>query len=374
MNTGPELSVIVPTFNESENVREVVKRLAHCLADVSWEVIFVDDNSPDGTADLVRSLNSTDPRVRIVHRIGRRGLSTACVEGILASSAPYVAVMDADLQHDERILPEMLKAVREKGYEVAVGSRYVAGGSMGDWGENRQAMSRFATKLSSLVTRAELKDPMSGFFLLRREVLHEAVGNLSGIGFKILLDIFASVKRPLKFIEIPYTFRTRHAGESKLDSFAVWEYLMMLFDKTFGSYIPVRFIPFAFIGGIGVFVHMAILWALFIVAYQSAEQTFAFSQAVAALVAMTFNFFLNNFLTYRDRRLRGWSILRGWLSFTIACSLGAAANVGIATYLFQSDALGNIGWITSAIAGIIVGAVWNYAVTSVYTWNKLKPT
>lgn len=373
MSAGPELSVIVPTFNESQNVQEVVKRLSECLVDVNWEVIFVDDDSPDSTAEIVRSLNSADPRVRVVHRIGRRGLSTACVEGILSTSSPYVAVMDADLQHDERILPEMLKAVRDEGYEVAVGSRYVDGGSMGDWAEDRQAMSRFATKLSGLVTKANLKDPMSGFFLMRREVLHEAVSNLSGIGFKILLDVFASVKRPLKFVEIPYTFRSRHAGESKLDSVVAWEYLMMLFDKTLGKYIPVRFIPFAIIGGLGVFVHMFVLWIVFKVMSHGAEYAFASSQAIAALVAMTFNFFLNNVFTYRDRRLKGWAMLKGWFSFTIACSLGAVANVGIATYLFNSDSLGNVGWITSAIAGIIVGAVWNYAVTSVYTWNKTKP-
>lgn len=373
MSAGPNLSVIVPTFNESENIQELVDRLSDCLTGENWEVIFVDDNSPDRTADIVRSLNKADPRVRVVHRIGRRGLSTACVEGILASSAPYVAVMDADLQHDERILPEMLKAVRDEGYEVAIGSRYVEGGSMGDWAKDRQAISRFATKLATLVTKADLKDPMSGFFMLRREILHEAVGNLSGIGFKILLDIFASIDRQLKFTEVPYTFRTRYAGESKLDSVIAWEYLMMLLDKVLGKYIPVRFIPFAAIGGLGVFVHMAVLWVLFKVAYQGAEETFACSQAIAALVAMTFNFFLNNLLTYRDRRLRGWNMLKGWFSFTIACSLGAVANVGIATYLFRSDFLGDIGWIAAAVAGIIVGAVWNYAMTSVYTWNKPKP-
>lgn len=372
MNSGPELSIIVPTFNESDNVQEVVKRLSACLTDVHWEVIFVDDNSPDNTADAVRLLSANDPRVRIVQRIGRRGLSTACIEGILASSAPYVAVMDADLQHDERILPNMLKAVKAGEYEIAIGSRYVDGGSMGDWAEDRQNMSRFATKLSTLVAKVNLKDPMSGFFLLRREVLHEVVHNLSGIGFKILLDIFASASRPLKFVEIPYTFRTRHAGESKLDSFVAWEYLMMLFDKKLGKYIPARFIPFIAIGGLGVFIHMTVLWLLFQVMYQSAADTFAFSQIIAALVAMAFNFVLNNQLTYRDRRLRGWHILRGWLSFTAACSFGAVANVGIATYLFQSNALGDIGWIASAIAGIIVGAVWNYAVTSVYTWSTPK--
>jgi len=372
VNGGPDLSVIVPTFNEIENVEEVVSRLAACLSGVHWEVIFVDDDSPDGTAEKVRQLSKTDARVRVVQRVGRRGLSTACVEGMLASSASYLAVMDADLQHDERILPDMLRAVRDRGFDIAVGSRYVEHGSMGDWSSDRQLISRFATGLSRLVVKADLKDPMSGFFMLRREVFERVVKGLSGIGFKILVDIFATSGARLKFIEVPYTFGVRRAGESKLDSVVAWEYLMLLLDKSAGRYVPVRFIPFAIIGGLGVFVHMAVLWVLFQGVYEGSRDSFALSQAVAAVVAMTFNFFLNNVFTYRDRRVRGWAILRGWLSFTAACSLGAVANVGIATYLFRSESLGGIGWVASAVAGIIVGAVWNYAVTSVYTWNKPK--
>jgi dolichol-phosphate mannosyltransferase len=287
---------------------------------------------------------------------------------MLASSAPYLAVMDADLQHDERILPELLAAVRDGGLDLAVGSRYVSGGGMGDWARDRQLISRLATRLARLVLKADLRDPMSGFFLLRRELLDEVARDLSSIGFKILVDIFASARRPLRFREIPYTFRTRHAGESKLDGMVAWEYVMMLLDKSLGRYIPIRFIPFAFIGGIGVFVHMAVLWVVFL----AMGRSFVAGQTAATLVAMTTNFLMNNMLTYRDRRLRGWGLLRGWVSFTLACSVGAVANVGIATYLFESEAAGHLGWVLSAMAGIIVGAVWNYAVTSVYTWSKPK--
>ena len=259
----PELSVVVPTFNERENIRELVTRLAAALEGIAWEVIFVDDNSPDETAARVRAMAQRDPRVRIVQRIGRRGLSTACVEGMLASAAPYLAVMDADLQHDERILPTMLRAVKAGGYDIAVGSRHVVGGSLGDWGEERRFVSQFATRLSRLVLKVGVKDPMSGFFLIRREVLEGAVTDLSGIGFKIMLDIFASSPKPLRFIEVPYEFRTRLAGESKLDSAAVWDYLMMLLDKTLGRYVPIRFIPFALVGGAGVFVHLLVLWLVY---------------------------------------------------------------------------------------------------------------
>jgi dolichol-phosphate mannosyltransferase len=354
---------VIPTFNERSNVAELARRLDATLAGIRWEAIFVDDNSPDDTARVVRELNREDGRIRVVHRIGRRGLSSACIEGMLASGAPYLAVMDADLQHDETLLPRMLDDLRKHELDLVIGSRYAAGGSLGEWAADRARISKLATALSRLVVQANLKDPMSGFFMLRREVLMEAMPRLSGIGFKILLDILASAPRPLRFAERPYTFRTRHSGDSKLDSFVAWEYIMMLLDKTIGRYVPVRFVPFALIGGLGVFVHLAVLWLMF----KIVGQPFEVGQSVAAVAAMTMNFFLNNLFTYRDRRLRGWSLVTGWLSFSIACSVGAISNVGIATYLFRES---SIDWAFSALAGIVVGAVWNFAITSVYTWNK----
>lgn len=361
---GPRLSVVIPTFNERTNIEELMRRIDAALGEIRWEAVFVDDDSPDGTADAVRVLAQSDCRIRIVHRLGRRGLSTACVEGMLASSAPYLAVMDADLQHDETLLPQMYRDLEsDEGLDIVIGSRHVDGGSLGEWAEDRARMSRFATQLSRLVVKSDIKDPMSGFFMLRRELLHEAVGTLSGIGFKILLDIFASVPRRLRFKERGYTFRPRNSGESKLDSLVAWEYIMMLLDKTVGRYVPVRFVPFALIGIVGVAVHMACLW----VTFKLLGTSFAMGQIVATLIAMTTNFFMNNALTYRDRRLKGWGLVTGWFSFSIACSVGAVSNVGIATYLFREN---TVGWASSALAGILIGAVWNYAVTSIYTWNR----
>jgi len=358
----------VPTFNERENVEVLVQRLDAALQGISWEVIFVDDDSPDGTADLVRDMSQQDARVRILHRIQRRGLSSACIEGMLASSAPFLGVLDGDLQHDETKLPEMLQCLERKELDLVIGSRYIPGGSLGDWSAPRKLMSRTATRLSRWVLRADLRDPMSGFFLLRRAYLQEVLHRLSGIGFKLLVDLFASANRPPRFAEIPYEFRPRRAGASKLDGLVAWEYLMLLLDKRFGRYVPVRFIPFALIGGLGVGVHLSVLWLLF----QISGQPFVRAQTAATLAAMTANFLLNNLFTYRDLRLRGWGLLRGWLSFSLACSVGAVANVGIATYLFESQSLGDWGWMLSATAGILVGAVWNYAVTSVYTWKRPK--
>jgi dolichol-phosphate mannosyltransferase len=364
-----ELAVVIPTFNERDNVEALVERLALALEGVRWEVVFVDDDSPDQTFAAVRALAREQCNVRILHRIHRRGLSSACIEGMLSTSASFVAVMDADLQHDESLLPAMLRTLRDDGLDIVIGSRHVAGGSLGDWASDRQLASRIATRLSALVLKADLEDPMSGFFMLRRELIDEVARNLSGIGFKILLDIFITARRPLRFKELPYTFGLRIAGESKLDSMVATEYILMLLDKSLGRYVPTRFIPFAFIGGLGVFVHMAVLWLVF----RWLGESFFAGQTTATLVAMTFNFFLNNVFTYRDRRLRGWGLLRGWISFTLACSVGAVANVGIATYLFRAAPEGELWWVLSAVAGIIVGAVWNYAVTAVYTWNQNNP-
>jgi dolichol-phosphate mannosyltransferase len=362
VRSGPELSIIVPTFNERENIAELIGRLAVCLENRAWEVVFVDDDSPDGTADLVREYAAADSRVRCLQRIGRRGLSSACIEGMLATTAAYLAVIDADLQHDERLLPQMLDTLKQGDTEIVVGSRYAPGGDIGDWDARRARMSRLAVRLSRVLVPAELTYPMSGFFMMRRSVLDGSVHKLSAIGFKILTDVFASFPRPLRFKELPYRFRVRRAGESKLDSVTAWDYVMLLLDKLIGRWIPVRFLAFSIVGAMGVAVHFAVLTLVF----QGMHRGFVAGQAAATLGAMTFNFAVNNVLTYRDMRLRGARWLRGWASFVLACSIGGVANLGVASTVYG---LGR-GWFPAAIAGILIGAVWNYAVTMMLTWGR----
>lgn len=359
----PVLAIVVPTYCERDNVGELVRRLDIALVGLPWEVVFVDDDSPDGTADAVREIGRRDPRVRCLQRIGRRGLSSACVEGALATSADLVAVMDADLQHDETILPGMVRAVLEQGADIAVGSRYVSGGGIGAWDEGRARISRVATRLCRVVVPEGLADPMSGFFMVRRDVFMDSVRGLSSLGFKILVDLFASSSRPLSFVEVPYQFRERHAGESKLDGRVAWDFGMLLLDKLIGRWVPVRFLSFALIGGFGVLVHMAVLTPV----YGAGLLGFAASQALASAVAMVFNFFLNNALTYRDSKLRGAALLRGLMVFMLVCGLGAIANVGVAEWLFAEQ---RQGWFLSALAGILIGAVWNYTTSAFYTWGQ----
>jgi dolichol-phosphate mannosyltransferase len=225
-------------------------------------------------------------------------------------------------------------------------------------------MSRIATKASRAILRQHVSDPMTGFFVLKRKVLDSTVRDLSGFGFKILLDILASAKQPLRIVEVPYCFRDRLAGESKLDEMVIWEYGMLLADKLVGRFLPVRFLAFSIIGGLGLFIHMAVLT----LTLKGLGLSFTSAQSVATCMAMIFNFALNNVLTYRDRRLRGKAWFKGLVSFMIACSVGALANVGIATHLFEN----RTQWILAALAGVLVGAVWNYAITQIYTWGKGK--
>ena len=321
----------------------------------SWELIFVDDDSPDGTADLARALSNEDPHVRCVQRIGRRGLSTAVVEGALSSSAPVIAVMDGDLQHDESILLSMVNELRSRDLDIVVGSRYVGGGSTGDWGAGRKRASRLARGL----VPENLRDPMSGFFVVKATTFREAARQLSGYGYKILLDLFVSAGRPLRFAEVPYTFRARAHGESKLDSLVAWEYLMLLVDKRIGHLIKPRLLFFLMVGGSGVALHYLVLSSLFL----GLGLAFPLAQLVGTVITMTSNFFLNNLFTYRDQRLRGGKLLRGLASFYLVCGLGALANIGIAAYAFSQ----HLEWAASAAAGIVVGTLWNYLATARFT-------
>ena len=359
---APQLSVIVPTFNERDNVVTLFRRLETALAGVSFEAVFVDDNSPDGTWNVVRALARQDSRVRCIRRIGRRGLSGACIEGILASSAPYAAVIDADLQHDETQLPKMLGLLQAGAAELVVGSRYVAGGSADSFNRQRAGASALATEVAKRVLRVKIADPMSGFFMIRRERFELLAPLLSTQGFKILLDIVATARGGLRIEEIPYSFGSRLHGESKLDSMVALDFLGLVLAKLTHDVVSLRFLLFATVGSIGLLVHFAALFA----ALRVFHLPFPVAQACGALLAMTSNFILNNFLTYRDQRLKGLAILRGLLLFYLVCGVGLAANVGVAFSVYAQEPI----WWLAGAAGALMGVVWNYAMSGLFVWRK----
>ncbi len=356
-----ELSVVVPCYNEAANVAPLARRLAAALDGVRWEAIFVDDDSPDGTAARVREVARSDPRVRCLRRIGRRGLSSAVIEGAMASSAEHVAVIDGDLQHDETRLREMLDALRG-GADLVVGSRHVAGGdSAGLDGRWRHTISGLGIRAAQAVLPVRLSDPMSGFFMVRRDVFERAAPRLTGAGFKILVDLVLSSREPLRIREVAVRFAPRVAGDSKLDVVVLLQFAGLLFDKASRGVVPLRFVSFALVGLIGVGIHLAALDT-----GRAAGLAFGPAQAVATLVAMLANFQLNNVVTYRGVRLRGRALWRGLTLFVAVCSLGAVADVGIARMLYAARG----GWTPSAVLGAAVGVVWNYAISATLVWRR----
>jgi dolichol-phosphate mannosyltransferase len=360
----PQLSVIVPTYQERGNVAELVRRLDAALSGIAWEAVFVDDNSPDGTAGVAKDIARLDPRVRCIRRVGRRGLAGACIEGMLSSAAPFVAVIDADLQHDEKVLPAMLGKLAAGEADLVAATRYVAGGSAEGLAGARGGISRLATGLTRRLVGTPLSDPMSGFFMMRRDRFDEIAPRLSPAGFKILLDIAATGGSRLRIAEQPYSFGARLAGESKFNIQIGVEFLGLLFAKMTGDLVDPRFIFFAIVGTIGLAVHLMTL-GLALMLLPPLANPFRAAQVVATLVAMTSNFLLNNELTYRDRRLKGWAMLRGFVLFCLIGSVGVLANVDLASWLYIERP---IWWVAGAV-GAVMSALWNYAMSTLFVWR-----
>lgn len=358
---GTELTIVVPTYNERDNIKPMLDALNASLQGLLWEVVFVDDDSSDHTAELVREIARKDSRVRCIQRINRRGLSSACIEGILSSVSPYIAVMDADMQHDESQLPDMLAALKAGNLDLVIGSRYMTGGSTGQLSKHRVWVSRAATLLSGLVLRQQVNDPMSGYFILRRSFFEKVMRRLSGKGFKILLDILVTAGPSVTFRELPYVMRQRTQGESKLSIIVIWEFITLIAYKLMGRMLPARFISFATVGLSGIFVHLCALWFF----HRFLDIEFIYAQASATLIAMTSNYILNNHFTYPDRKHQGAAFVRGLLSFYLACTLGAIINVAVADLLFGRS----FPWWLAGTLGAVSGAVWNYATTATFTWR-----
>jgi dolichol-phosphate mannosyltransferase len=358
---APTLSIVIPTYNERGNIPTVVDRLRANLAGITWELIVVDDDSPDGTASLVKDIGATDSRVRCIRRLGRRGLSGACLEGILASQADFVAVMDGDLQHDEALLRPMLDLLRRDAANLVVATRYAEGATADGFSSYRARASRIATRFALRAFDLRLSDPMSGFFMLRRAIVDRFAEQLSTQGFKILLDIAITAHADLRIAELPYAFRPRHHGESKLDAGAALEYLGLVLAKASNDLISLRFVLFCFVGATGIAVHFAVLaTSLYTIGLD-----FIWAQIAATMVAIASNFAINNALTYRDRRLKGWAYLGGLLGFYVISLVGVVSNIGVSDWLFSNAQK----WWIAGLTGAVIGVVWNYVVASLLVWR-----
>ena len=361
--TPIELCVLVPCYNERANVAPLAARLEAALAGIAWEAVFIDDDSPDGTAAEVRRLAAADPRLRCLRRIGRRGLASAVIEGALSTSAPVLAVIDGDLQHDETRLPDMLAVVRAGGADVVVASRFAEGGdAAGLAGRRRLALSNLGIRLATLMLGTRLTDPMSGYFMLARATFEAIAPRLTGQGFKILLDILLSSPTRLRVREVGARFGPRVAGQSKLSPLVLLQFAALLLDHGLAGLVPLRFFAFALVGAVGVLVQLAVLLAA-----GGLGAGFGAAQTAATLVAMVANFALNNLITYRDQRLRGGRLWRGLVLFMVVCGVGAVANIGIARALYAG---GQAGRTPAGVLGAVIGVVWNYAMSSTLVWGR----
>jgi dolichol-phosphate mannosyltransferase len=358
---APELSVVVPTFKERDNVPLLVEKLARTLEGVDWEVVFVDDNSPDGTAAVARELGENDSRVRCIRRIGRRGLAGACIEGMLASQARFVAVMDADLQHDETLLVGMLAKLRGDQFDIAVASRFADGGSSaGLSSASRAQASRVSNEMARRLLGVALTDPMSGFFMIRRERFEALAPQLSSQGFKILLDIVATARGSLRIAELPFVFAERRHGESKLDTRVALDFAALVLAKLTNDMVSFRFLLFCMVGLTGIAIHMGVLQL------SRGHLSFGAAQTAATVAAITWNFVLNNMFTYRDQRLSGLQFVTGLIRFQLICAVGALSNVGIAAWIYDHDP----NWWIAGLGGALMGAVWNYVVSAAFVWRQ----
>ena len=356
-----ELAIVVPTYNERDNIEPLIARLQVVLSGVNWQLVFVDDNSPDGTASEIALHAKSNSNISCVHRFGRRGLASACIEGILASSAPTIAVMDADMQHDEALLPQMLERIRA-GDKIVAASRYLHPSSMDEWDKRRRLVSRAATLIGRSFLHQKVTDPASGFFMIRRAAFDGVVDQLSGRGFKILYDLLSSLPPDIELSELPYKFRNRQFGKSKISLSVTGDYLLLIAEKTLGQWLPARFVMFGIVGGAGVIVHMIVL-ALIL---KGLAVRFELAQTAATITAMTTNYIFNNLATFADQHLQRAKFFSGLIKFYLACSIGALVNLAAASSLFHYG----VPWPLAGLIGIALASVWNYAMSVTFIWKQ----
>ena len=361
----PTVSVIVPTYRESANIPILFERIKRVLNGAPWELVVVDDDSPDGTSSVAFALAAEDRRIRCLRRVNRSGLAGAVIEGWMSSSADFVAVIDGDLQHDESILPKMYEALARGSGNLAIGARIRNASGSGSLSPARQALSDLGAWFFRRIAGTTVADPMSGFFMIRREIVSRLAPRLSPDGFKILVDVILSAGGGLKIVEIPYEFRKRNAGESKLTPLVGIDFLGLVVHHATAGILPIRFVLFAMIGAGGLIVHILTLSA---VLHWFGTLTFDAGQLIATIVAMGSNFILNNEITYRPYRFRGLGMVVGFLAFALGCSVGALANLNVASWLYRADQT----WWLAGLAGALLSVVWNYAVSTNLIWRRRR--
>ena len=360
------LSVILPTFNERNNILSLLDELLKLSESYEIELIVVDDSSTDGTSSSVRELAQADRRIRLINRLGRAGLSSAIKEGCLCATGEVLAIMDTDGQHEVRSVANGLKKLIEDKLDFVTGSRFLEESSIKGLSDARKGGSNVANTLArfSLPNRySHLTDFMSGCMILDRQSCISFIERIDVNGFKFFYELLAVSKGKLKGEEIELIFQPRQYGSSKLDIAIVWDFLVSLVHTCLQRSIPRKAISFAFVGSTGVFVQFFVIYSLIWFVGIDFEKALPF----AVVIAASSNFLINNALTFRSNRLRNRALIIGLFKFLIVSSLPILANVGLATTFFTYVSPNTL---LSQIAGIIVVYIWNYAASSRLVWNN----
>ena len=357
-----KLSIVVPTYNERENIPILVERLKNSLSGVDFELIIVDDDSPDETWKIAEGMAKENPFIRVVRRRGERDLSTAVLKGFQMAEGDVIAVMDADLQHPPEKIRDMFQKIGEA--DMVVGSRYVEGGEIEEWGIIRKFYSKIATLLAHIFVPASrvVKDPMSGFFMLKKNVLDGVV--LNPMGYKILLEILAKGNYG-RVEEEAIKFRKREKGESSLNIGIQFKYLRHLLRLAWETGEIYRMLKFALIGLTGVFVNLGILWLL----TEKAEMYYLFSAIFSIEASIISNFLLNDIWTFKDRKKRGiWNGLRRMFKFNLISLPAFPMQMGVMGFLKEFF---GVYYLLAAFMGIILVFIWNFVANSLWTWKRM---
>ena len=362
-----QVSIILPTYNERESLPILIENIFHVLKvyQKKFEVIVVDDHSPDKTYVVAREIARKKSWVRVIRRIHDKGLSSAILAGFSASKGDYLIAMDSDMQHDVAILPQMIQAFEEK-FDIVIGSRKVNGGGIENWTFIRKTISWVASSMAKLILPFDVQDPMSGYFGFTRHIFEKLSSSINPKGFKLLLE-FIAISNGLRIKEIGYIFRDRQFGKSKLSTGIIINYLIALYELTIGKFISLQLLKYAFVGLFGVAVNQLGLW--FGIEHLNLPHVYALMVGIEFSIFT--NFIFNNYWTFKDKQLSGFShLLVGLIKFNIICLTGFVLNYSVALFL---EGKFEVSIYYGNLVGIMISTMWNYIVNVKLTWEKMIP-
>ena len=355
------ISILIPTYNEALNIKILIDRISHCLKKIDWEIIFVDDNSPDKTSEKIEYFTKTQSNIKVVNRLNERGLAGAVITGLKYCKFQNIIVMDADLQHDPIYIPKLIKRIEKDDATIVIASRYFQSSTIEDFHFMRKIVSKLTIKIFNMFSYKKLTDPMSGFFIIKKDFFINLSKQLSKDGYKILADIILNGPKTITVSEISLGFKKRNAGQSKMNLRVLWDFLLIIAYCVLKNYVPRKYLSYIFVGCLGLLTHLIFLYVF----YKLLLINFLLSHILATFIAILINFTLNNVLTFYSKNLIGFRWLIGLVNYNIFCSYGLFISYSITKVL--SDL--NCYWFLAGIIGTFTASIWNFSISKFLVWK-----